>query len=268
MRFAFDKMHGLGNDFVVIDGRAQRLDLTMAQARALADRHTGIGCDQLILLEPSQRADLRMRIWNGDGGEVEACGNASRAVALLLGHDAAIETSGGIIRVGPSEGGATVDLGQPRFAWDEVPLAYAMDNAALPLAWETLSNPTALNVGNPHLVFFVDDCDAVDLATLGPVIEHDPLFPDRINVDVATIDGPQRLRLRVWERGAGLTRACGTGACATAVAAIRARQVASPVTVALPGGELTVDWSEGQTMRMTGPATRVFRGEADLADFG
>ena len=153
-------------------------------------------------------------------------------------------------------------MGLPRFGWDEIPLAYAMDTAAMPVGWEELQEPFAVNVGNPHVVFFVGDADTVDLARLGPLIEHDPLFPERVNVNVASFEG-EAIRLRVWERGAGLTLACGTGACATAVAAIKQRLVESPVEVRLPGGALTIDWEPGDTIRMSGPATHVFTGELD-----
>ena len=256
-------MHGLGNDFVILDARQAPLEIDAARARALADRRTGIGCDQLILIEPSDRADLRMRIWNADGGEVEACGNAARCVALLLGGESAIETAAGVIKGAANGASATIDMGAPRFAWDEIPLAYPMDTERMPVGWEELTEPAAVNVGNPHLVFFAKDADAVDLARLGPIIENDPLFPRRVNVNVAAVEGGA-LRLRVWERGVGLTRACGTGACATAVAAIRRRLVSSPVEVRLPGGDLTIDWAPGATIRMSGPATHVFSGEVEL----
>ena len=267
MRFAFHKMHGLGNDFVVIDGRAQPMRIDEATARAIADRNTGVGCDQLILIEPSEVADVRMRIFNADGSEVGACGNATRCVALLLGKDATVETVGGLLHVAPGDKGATVDMGAPRFDWDAIPLGYAMDTAHMPVGWEDLADPAAVNVGNPHVIFFTADTDAVDLGRIGPIIEHDPLFPERVNVNVATVESATRIRLRVWERGAGLTRACGTGACATAVAAIRRGLVQSPVTVALPGGDLGIAWTPGGTIRMTGPATHVFTGEADLDAF-
>jgi diaminopimelate epimerase len=264
MALRFQKMHGLGNDFVVIDARAAPVAIDAARARAIADRRTGIGCDQLILIEPSATADARMRIFNADGGEVEACGNAARCVAMLLGGSSTIETLGGLIRGEAGAAGASVDMGAPRFGWDEIPFAYAMDTAAMPVAWEELARPMAVNVGNPHVIFFVPDADAVDLARLGPLIETDPLFPDRINVNVAAISGPDRIALRVWERGVGLTQACGTGACATAVAAIRSGRVASPVTVELPGGPLVIDWREGGAITMAGPAAHVFTGETDL----
>ena len=263
MKRHFLKMHGLGNDFAIFDAREAPLDMDPERARALADRRTGIGCDQLILLEPSDVADVRMRIWNSDGGEVEACGNASRCVALLLGGKTRIETAGGILAASANGEAATVDMGEPRFAWDEIPLAYPMDTAAMPVGWEELREPFAVNVGNPHIVFFVEDARAVDLETLGPSIERDPLFPERVNVNVASIE-EGIIRLRVWERGAGLTRACGTGACATAVAAISRRLASSPVQVRLPGGALAVEWAPGGTIRMSGPATSVFEGEVEL----
>ena len=269
MRVPFTKMHGLGNDFVVLDGREQSVPpMTSALAAALADRHTGIGCDQLILLEPSNAADLRMRIFNADGSEVEACGNATRAVGLLHGRTARIETAAGLISASPTENGIAVEMGKPRFAWDEIPLAYAMDTQVMPVGWEKLENPIAVNVGNPHAVFFVDDCDAIDLGRLGPEIERDPLFPERVNVNVATVTGRDAIRLRVWERGAGLTRACGTGACATAVAAMRRGLADRQVTVSLPGGPLQIEWRDDDEIVMTGPAVESFRGSFDPADFG
>ena len=256
----FRKMHGLGNDFVILDAREEAVAMDGARARAIADRRTGVGCDQVILLEPSQAADVRMRIWNADGGEVEACGNAARCVALLEGGETAIETKGGIVRASANGSDASVDIGEPRFGWEEIPLGYAMDTAAMPVGWEALERPFAVNVGNPHVVFFVEDVESVDLARLGPLIEADPLFPDRVNVGVAAIEDGA-VRLRVWERGAGLTLACGTGACAAAVAAISRGLAASPVEVRLPGGTLTIDWAPGGTIRMSGPATYVFTGE-------
>ncbi len=260
-------MHGLGNDFAVFDARQEPLAMTPALAAALADRHTGIGCDQLILVEPSEKADVRMRIWNADGSEVEACGNATRCVAALVGRDCTIETAGGMLAASPHGAGASIDMGEPRFGWDAIPLAYAMDTDALPVAWEVLERPAAVNVGNPHLVFFVTDISSIPLDRLGPEIETDALFPKRINVNIAEIVDRQHIRARTWERGAGLTRACGTGACATAVAAIRAGLVASPVTVELPGGPLVIEWREGGNIRMTGAATLAYTGQIALDDF-
>lgn len=268
MRLPFTKMHGLGNDFVVLDGREQPLPaLTAGTVRRLANRREGIGCDQLIVLEPSKTADIRMRIYNSDGGEVESCGNASRAVALLVGSPASVETAGGPIRVSPEHGGASVDMGVPRFDWDAIPLAYAMDTLAMPVGWDGLEQPTAVNVGNPHAVFFVPDTDAVPLQTIGPIIETDPLFPERVNVNVATILERTAIRLRVWERGAGITRACGTGACATAIAAMRRGLVERAVTVTLPGGSLHIAWGDDDRITMTGPAAESFRGDFAWDDF-
>jgi diaminopimelate epimerase len=263
MKRRFLKMHGLGNDFAIFDAREAPLEMDSERARALADRRTGIGCDQLILLEPSDVADVRMRIWNSDGGEVEACGNAARCVALLLGGEARIETAGGLLGTSANGKAATIDMGAPRFGWDEIPLAYAMDTAALPVGWEDLRDPFAVNVGNPHIVFFVEDAQAVDLERLGPLIENDPLFPERVNVNVASVEDGA-VRLRVWERGAGLTRACGTGACAAAVAAVSRKLAQSPVEVRLPGGTLSIAWAPGGTIRMSGPAGHVFEGEVAL----
>ncbi len=266
MTRTFHKMHGLGNDFAIFDAREEPLPMSEPLARRLADRRTGVGCDQLIVLEPSDTADLRMRIWNQDGGEVESCGNASRCVVALTGANS-IETGGGVVTGAAAGSEVEVAIAEPRFAWDEIPLAYAMDTAALPMAWGELEKPMALSVGNPHLVFFVEDADDIPLEGLGPLIEHDPAFPDRINVNVAQVSGGG-LRLRTWERGAGLTRACGTGACAAGVAAIASKHAQSPVEVTMPGGSLTIAWEAGGPVRMRGPATYVFQGEIDLEQFG
>ncbi|MEY2942842.1 MAG: hypothetical protein RLY97_856 [Pseudomonadota bacterium] len=268
MRINFTKMHGLGNDFIVLDGRETALPrMDRALAAALADRHTGIGCDQLIVLEPSRTADFKMRIFNQDGGEVEACGNATRAVGLLHGQPARIETAGGILIATPSDTGIAVNMGAPRFAWDAIPLAYAMDTLTMPVGWETLENPAAVNVGNPHVVFFVDDNQLVDLTRLGPIIEHDPLFPARVNVNVATVTARHALSLRVWERGVGETRACGTGACASAIAAMRRGLCDRQVTVTLAGGDLHIAWDAAGDITMTGPAATSFVGHFNLADY-
>ena len=262
MRRHFHKMHGLGNDFVIVDAREEPFGVTPALARAIADRRTGVGCDQLIVLEPSETADVKMRIWNSDGGEVESCGNATRCVVQLTGART-IDTAGGRLE-GESLGGEVeVSIGEPRFGWDEIPLAYAMDTNSLPMAWDGLEHPFAVNVGNPHLVFFVPDAREVPLDELGPRIENDPAFPERINVNIATyVDN--RLKLRTFERGAGETLACGTGACASAVAAIATKRAQSPVTVDMSGGSLVVTWAPGEPIRMRGGATHVFEGELDL----
>jgi diaminopimelate epimerase len=262
MTRTFHKMHGLGNDFVIFDAREEPLSMDEPLARALSDRKTGVGCDQLIVLEKSNVADLRMRIWNHDGIEVESCGNASRCVVALT-HAKSIETGGGLVEGTEQGSDVEVTLGEPHFEWDKIPISYAMSTNPLPMGWGELDNPIALNVGNPHVVFFVENADGIDLDELGPRIEHDPVFPQRINVNVAEIH-PDGIRLRTWERGAGITRACGTGASATAVAAILTKRVRSPVKVTMRGGSLTIAWEPGQPIRMSGSATYVFKGEIDL----
>jgi diaminopimelate epimerase len=189
-------------------------------------------------------------------------------VALLHGKPARIETLGGEIASAPASGGIAIDMGVPRFEWQEIPLAYAMDTHSLPIAWDTLESPTAVNVGNPHVVFFVADCEDAELDRLGPEIEHDPLFPERINVNVATVQNRELIRLRVWERGVGETLACGTGACATAIGAMRRGLAERAVTVRLTGGDLRIEWTAQGRIRMTGPATESFRGSFESADFG
>lgn len=262
MRRHFHKMHGLGNDFVIVDARGEPFEVTPQIAQAIADRRTGIGCDQLIVLEPSESADLRMRIWNSDGGEVESCGNATRCVVQLTGATK-IDSDGGLLTGEDLGAEVEVAIGEPRFGWEDIPLAYPMDTAALPMAWDGLEQPFAVNVGNPHVVFFVPDARDVDLQLVGPRIENDPAFPERINVNVATYVH-DRLKLRTFERGVGETLACGTGACASAVAAIATRRAQSPVRVDMTGGSLTIDWAPGQSIRMRGGATHVFEGELDL----
>jgi len=262
MRRHFHKMHGLGNDFVIVDARQEPFDVTASLAKAIADRRTGVGCDQLIVLEPSETADLKMRIWNSDGGEVESCGNATRCVVQLTGAKR-IESEAGLLEGEDLGAEVEVSIGEPKFGWDEIPLAYPADTNPLPMAWDELENPVAINVGNPHLVFFVSDAREIPLDELGPRIENDPAFPERINVNVATYVH-DRLELRTFERGAGETLACGTGACASAVAAIVTKRAQSPVRVDMTGGSLTIEWAPGEPIRMRGAATHVFEGELDL----
>jgi diaminopimelate epimerase len=268
-RLPFVKMHGLGNDFIVLDARARPLVLDEAAVRTLADRRTGIGCDQLVLIEPPRdpAADIFMRIRNADGGEVAACGNATRGVALLLGRERGvrrvrIETLAGLLdaEILP-DGGVAVDMGPARTSWREIPLAREMDTADVALALGPLAAPVCTNVGNPHATFFVADVEAVDLAALGPILEHDPLFPEGANIGVAAPLDRRRLRLRVWERGAGLTRACGSGACAALVAACRRGLAERRATVMLDGGALDILWREDGHVIMTGPAATAFVGE-------
>ena len=271
---AFLKMHGLGNDFVVFDGRKGRIPLEPALARAVADRRLGIGCDQVIVIEASKNgAEIAMRILNADGGEVESCGNAARCVARLLMEErdvgsVRIDTAGGpLLCTDAGQGLVTVDMGAPRFDWQDIPLAESVDTNgfALPVDGAT-ATASAANVGNPHCILFVDDAETVDVAGLGPKIEQHPLFPARTNVEFVSVISPSRLRMRVWERGVGVTRACGTGACATAVAAHRRGLATRNVDVALDGGVLGIAWRESDDhILMTGPSSLSFAGDVDLA---
>ena len=264
----FHKMHGLGNDFVVIDARDGALAMTPRRASAIADRRTGVGCDQLILIGPGDDSDVTMRIWNADGSEVEACGNATRCVPVLLDADVTIRTAAGLLRATRSGEGATVDMGVPRFGWEDIPLAYAMDTARLPVGWGELEGPSAVSMGNPHLVFFTAAVGAEPLDELGPKIEHDPLFPERINVNVATIHARDHVEMRTWERGVGLTLACGTGACATFAAGRRLGLLDPQASIDLPGGGLKLTEQSDGHLSMTGPAVHVFAGEFDPEMFG
>jgi diaminopimelate epimerase len=273
MRATFVKMHGAGNDFAVFDERPRPLGLTPALAAALADRHCGIGCDQVISIEPSPRADAFMRIRNADGSEAGACGNATRCVAALLARESdwrelAIETAAGVL---PAEiladGRVAVDMGPPGMLWNEVPLARPLDTLHLPLAAGGFGDPAAVSMGNPHVTFFVPDVESLDLENLGPCLEHDPLFPERANVGFATIRAPDRMRLRVWERGAGLTRACGSGACAAVVNACRRGLAARTMEATMDGGTLAITWRADGHVVMTGPAVAAFTGEIDLAAY-
>jgi len=271
----FRKMHGLGNDFVVIDGRGRPLSLSAAAVRAIADRRTGVGCDQLIVLEAARdaSADAVMVIRNADGGEVGACGNAARCVGSLLmaetGRDAAlIETRAGLVAAAAEDGAIAVDLGLAASDWAAIPLSVAVDTLHLPVAVGTLADPVAVGVGNPHAVFFVADADAGPLDQLGPAIEHHPLFPERTNVEVVEVLARDRLRLRVWERGVGVTRACGTGAAAAVVAASRRGLIDRAAAVRLDGGTLAVRWRDDGHAVITGPVATAFHGVLDPAFLG
>jgi diaminopimelate epimerase len=269
----FRKMNGLGNDFVVLDARARPLPIGPEAVRAIADRKEGIGCDQIIALEPSRHADVFMRIWNADGGQVGACGNAARCVAALIaagrgGNAVSIETESGMLgSTVNADGSVTIDMGAPRFAWDEIPLAEPFHDTRRielqigPIDDPVLHSPSAVNVGNPHCIFFVDDVEAHDLARFGPMLEHHPLFPERANISLVQVLGPAHVKIRTWERGAGLTRACGTAACASAVAAARRELTGRKVKVSLPGGDLVIEWREGDGhILMTGPYALDFEG--------
>jgi diaminopimelate epimerase len=270
---SFIKMHGLGNDFVVIDARNHRLDIGEAAARRIADRHTGVGCDQVIVIETAANggADAFMRIRNSDGGEIAACGNAARCVAELLMREKGVPrltlaTRAGLLAAERGAGGAVaVDMGPARTLWQDIPLARAMDTLHLPVALGPLADPVAVSMGNPHAVFFVPDAAAIDLAALGPKLEHHELFPERANIGVAQILSPGRIRLRVWERGAGLTLACGTGACAALVAASRRGLAGRKAELVLDGGALAVEWREDNHVVMSGPVATSFSGAFEEA---
>ncbi len=271
MLTAFVKMHGAGNDFVVIDARPGGLALGPAQLRALADRRTGIGWDQLIVLDPPACAEAAaaMRIYNQDGSTAGACGNAARCVAdLLAGSDTpalAIETAAGLIRAERMPGGdMQVDMGAPRLGWADIPLAAAHDTLHLPLP----GDPAAASMGNPHATLFLASIDDADPAIAGPPLERHPLFADRANIGFAQVLAPDLIRLRVWERGAGLTRACGSGACAALVNAHRRGLTGRHARLLLDGGTLAITWreSDGHVL-MTGPSVLAFRGTVDLATY-
>lgn len=271
-RLPFRKMSGFGNDFVVLDARFSALALSAAATRLLADRELGVGCDQVIVMEPSKAGDVFMRVLNADGSEVAACGNATRCLAGLLSRERGdaeiiIETAAGLL---PShvnaDGTVTVDMGEPRFGWQDIPLARAADTNRLSYAVATsqgvLEGPSAVNVGNPHCIFWAESpADDYDLAVFGPRVETDPLFPERANISLARIVSQKAVELRVWERGAGLTQACGTAACAVTAAAVRRGLAGRKLAVALPGGTLDVEWCEENShIYMTGPWTLDFEG--------
>uniref|UniRef100_A0A8J4HAQ5 Diaminopimelate epimerase n=1 Tax=Acidicaldus sp. TaxID=1872105 RepID=A0A8J4HAQ5_9PROT len=273
MQVPFIKMHGLGNDFVVIDARARPLALAPEQAALLADRHFGVGCDQIVVLEPDAEAAAFMRILNADGSEAGACGNATRCIADLLFRekgDAAplIRTRAGLLPTQrQADGRITVDMGKPELAWDKIPLASACDTLHLPLCLGPLADPASCAMGNPHATFFINNPDALAIAELGPALEHHALFPERANIGFAEILGPDRIRLIVWERGTGRTLACGSGACAALVNAARRGLVGRAATLLLDGGALEIAWREADDhVLMTGPAARVFAGIIELPE--
>lgn len=263
MQLAFTKMHGAGNDFVVIDARAAPIALAPGQATALADRRRGIGCDQIIVLEAAPGADAYMHILNSDGSVAGACGNATRCVASLLfeGRDQVlIRTRAGDLAAERLPGRRVrVDMGPARLGWEDVPLAGESDTLHLPVE----GDPAACSMGNPHATVFTPDLDLAE--KLGPALEHHPIFPERANVGFAHVLGPDRIQLRVWERGAGLTLACGSGACAALVNAHRRGLAGREAEVELPGGVLSIAWRESDDhVLMTGPTAISFRGLIEL----
>ena len=276
MKIRFTKMHGLGNDFVVLDAVSQAIDLTPAQARFLADRHFGVGCDQILVVEKAMRpdADFRYRIFNADGGEVEQCGNGARCFVRFV-HEKGltrktairVETRCGLTEPRLEDDGlVTVDMGVPRFEPSHVPFVAESDALVQPLrVGDATVEITALSMGNPHAVQAVANVDTAPVAEQGPLIENHPRFPQRVNAGFMQAVDRHAIRLRVYERGAGETLACGTGACAAVVAGIARGLLDSPVKVATRGGELAIAWDgPGQPVRMTGPAVSVFDSEIDI----
>lgn len=269
---SFRKMHGLGNDFVVIDARLRPFPASRSVLARIADRRYGIGCDQLIVIEPSERADARMRIFNPDGGEVGACGNATRCIGRLLAEEratdtATIETRAGLLGATLRAGAVTVDMGRPALEWSAIPLAGAGgDTLRVPIDTSGIDPRlpgwfSAVSMGNPHAIFFVDQAMAFDLARVGPALETHPLFPEKANVSLVEKTGANAFRVRVWERAAGATLACGTAACAIAVAAWRLGLAGvGAVTIALPGGDLVIERGDDGHVLMTGPAETSFTG--------
>jgi diaminopimelate epimerase len=268
----FLKMNGLGNDFVVVEARSAPFAPTADEVRAIADRKAGVGCDQLIVIEPGEGVDARVRFWNADGGEIGACGNGTRCVGWLLmqssGKDHAVMESraGLLVASRAGERLVSVDMGRPRLDWREIPLAREQDTRALDVVLyedpALATAPACVSMGNPHVVFFTPDIEAAPIATAGPIVEHHPLFPEQVNVGFAQVIDPARIRLRVWERGVGLTQACGTGACAALVAAARRGLTERSAVLALDGGDLLIDWrAEDDHVVMTGPAAVDFAGE-------
>lgn len=268
MEQSFVKMHGLGNDFVVFDARESDLDLTAEQARGLSNRRTGVGCDQIIYVRSSERADAFMRIQNADGSDAEACGNATRCVALLLsdGKDGrvTIETEAGLLPCTVEKGAVKVDLGVPKFHWKDIPLDRDSNTSRVRLGMGRLPEGIAVNVGNPHIVFFPDPATDLKIEELGPKIETHDLFPERVNVSFAEVKTPNCLSLQVWERGTGVTKACGTAAAASVVAAARIGRAGRKMTVQMTGGDLNVDWREDDHVILTGPTAQSFEGRINL----
>ncbi len=272
---SFVKMHGLGNDFVVLDGRRSGLRLDSRRVAAIADRRSGVGCDQLFVLEAptNHAADVFMRIYNSDGGEVSACGNGTRCVGALLAQETgdkavSIQTAAGLLEsVVERDGRVKVDMGPALLDWKQIPLARECDTNHVPVSAGPLADACCVNMGNPHAVFFVPDVGAIDMRAVGPTLEHDPMFPERANIGVAQIlssdPASPRIRLRVFERGAGLTMACGTGACAALVAASRRGLVPRRAEMVMDGGSLDVEWLNDGRVLMTGPVSISFTGTLD-----
>ncbi len=270
----FRKMHGLGNDFVVVDLRGGQSTPDAALVRAVADRRRGIGFDQFISIEddPSKEIVAYMGIWNPDGSRSGACGNATRCVGHLLMEEGGIDTvrlrtDAGLLSCWSAPGGLVrVDMGAPKLDWQDIPVAEASDTVRVDVKFGPIDNPAlwgpgAVNMGNPHAVFFVDDAEAFPVDKIGPMVENHPMFPERTNVEFCTVQGRNRMRMRVWERGAGITQACGSGACAAVVAGVRRGFIDRKCVVMLDGGPLGIEWTERGPVMMTGPVALSFTGE-------
>ena len=266
--WAFIKMDGTGNDFIIFDRRAMSApQLSADTVKALADRNhpTTKGCDQLIVLSDTDDADVHMRIYNADGGEVDACGNATRCVGWLLGGDVLIETAVGLLQAKrDGKASISVDMGEPKFDWQDIPLVEERDTLHTDISAGALSDAVCVSMGNPHAVFFVEDADNTDVTTHGPKLENDSLFPERANIGVAQIIDRDTIRLRVWERGTGETQACGTGACAAAIAANRRDLANRDVTIHVNGGTLHISWEENNHVILSGEVYEHFRGEVEI----
>ncbi len=269
----FRRMNGLGNTFVVLDARARPIPMDADAARALGEGARGPGCDQIIVMRPAAEADVFMEIWNRDGSQVNACGNATRCVADILMNEtgageAAIRTGAGLLRARRRDDGLIeADMGAPKFGWRDIPLAEEFrDTRGVelqigPIDRPVLHTPAVVNVGNPHAVFWVDDLEITDLSRTGPLLENHPLFPEGANISLCKVENEGHIRLKVWERGAGLTKACGTAACAAAVCAARKRLTGRDVRVSLPGGDLFIRWRESDDhILMAGPVEYEFEG--------
>lgn len=265
MKLPFRKMHGTGNDFVVLDGRAHTLTMTTELARRLCDRHFGIGCDQLVVLEKSDTADVSMRIYNNDGSEISTCGNATRCVADLMmnesgKHAASMQTLAGVrTATRAADGGVTVNMGTPKFEWKEIPLSESRNTMHLGLEEGLLRDPVAVNMGNPHAIFFVRDLAHMRMAEWGPKLEHNPLFKEGANISAVQVINATTLKMVVWERGTGITLACGSAACASVVAGVQRELCGRTMEVQLPGGTLQISWTN-EGVLMTGPVAYVFDG--------
>jgi len=271
----FTKMHGLGNDYVFVDGAELHIDDPSALARAISDRHTGVGSDGLILMQPSDAADVRMEMYNADGSRAEMCGNGLRCVAKCAVEQGL--TEGSAVRVETDSGlklcecrvldgrvrSVRVDMGQPSLQASSLPSTLALDrivNHPLPIGGHEYVI-TCVSMGNPHAVVFVERLDSIDLEVVGPKFEHAPEFPERINAHFASVDSPDHITMRTWERGSGITQACGTGACAVCIAGAVTERTQRSITVTLPGGDLEIEWAEDDHVYMTGPAVEVFTGD-------